>query len=115
MPKRKSSRSRQHPADADLLKGAVETDAPRQPGNNSLHGQLGHRTEDDMIKSSDTDFPEPGGNPEHSGEPEEEKPRKASRRNSKAIVGKIPWRRRQFLAFFFIPSAARDPYDLKNL
>jgi hypothetical protein len=23
-----------------------------------------------MLKSADTDFPEPGGSPEHSGEPE---------------------------------------------
>ncbi len=71
--KRKSIQPGQRSADSDLLKGAVESDTPRQHGNNSLQGQLGHRTEDEMIKSSDTDFPEPGGNPEHSGEPEEKK------------------------------------------
>jgi hypothetical protein len=65
--------SRHHSTDADLLKGAVESDSPDQHGNSSLSGQLGHRSEDDMIKSSDTDFPEPGENPEHSGEPEEKK------------------------------------------
>ena len=26
-----------------------------------------------MIKSADSDFPEPGGSPEHTGEPEEKK------------------------------------------
>jgi hypothetical protein len=68
---KKPSRPRHRSADSDLLKGAVESDNPQQHGNNSLAGQLGHRTEDDMIKSSDSDFPEPGENPEHSGEPEE--------------------------------------------
>jgi len=29
-----------------------------------------------MVKSSDTDFPEPGENPEHSGEAEDRKKRK---------------------------------------
>jgi hypothetical protein len=28
-----------------------------------------------MLKSADTDFPEPGGGPEHSGEPESKKKR----------------------------------------
>jgi hypothetical protein len=65
--------SRHHATDADLLKGAVESESPQQHGNSSLSGQLGHRTEDDMIKSSDTDFPEPGENPEHSGQPQQKK------------------------------------------
>ena len=34
-------------------------------------GQLGHRDQDPRLKSADTDFPEPGENPEHSGEPQE--------------------------------------------
>ena len=34
-----------------------------------LAGQLPHRTDDPMIKDYDTDFPEPGENPEHSGAP----------------------------------------------
>lgn len=54
--------------DNDIHKGAVEDDRPAQEHNTSLGGQLPHRTQDDMIKSSDTDYPEPGGNPEHSGE-----------------------------------------------
>jgi hypothetical protein len=36
-----------------------------------MQGQLGHRDQDPLLKSSDTDFPEPGGSPEHSGEPED--------------------------------------------
>ena len=56
--------------DQDRGKGAVEQDSREQPSNTSLGGQLPHRTEDAMVKSNDTDFPEPGGNPEHSGEPE---------------------------------------------
>ena len=36
--------------------------------NAGLAGQLGHRDQDPRIKGADTDFPEPGGSPEHSGE-----------------------------------------------
>ena len=57
--------------DEFLRKGALEPEAPDQPGNASLRGQLGHRTEDALIKAADTDFPEPGENAEHSGEPVE--------------------------------------------
>jgi hypothetical protein len=56
--------------DQDRGKGAVEQDEMKQPGNTSLQGQLGHRDQDAMLKSSDTDFPEPGENAEHSGEKE---------------------------------------------
>jgi hypothetical protein len=57
--------------DQDLGKGAVEQDEPDQPeGNTSMQGQLGHRDQDPMLKSADTDFPEPGESPEHSEEPE---------------------------------------------
>ena len=56
--------------DQDRGKGAVEQQEPNQPGNTSLGGQLGHRDQDPRIKGSDTDFPEPGGNPEHTGGPE---------------------------------------------
>jgi hypothetical protein len=56
--------------DQDRAKGAVEQDRPEeQSGNTSMQGQLGHRDQDSMLKSSDTDFPEPGAGPEHSGEP----------------------------------------------
>ena len=30
-----------------------------------MNGQLGHRDQDPMLKAADTDFPEPGENPEH--------------------------------------------------
>ena len=62
--------------DQDKSKGATEDDG--RPGNTHLQGQLGHRDQDSLIKSSDTDFPEPGENPEHSGEPEERNQRKRS-------------------------------------
>ena len=60
--------------DNDLHKGALEEDNPRQRPQARFKGQLSHRESDPLIKSSDTDFPEPGGNPEHSGEPQEENP-----------------------------------------
>ena len=53
--------------DQDREKGAVEQDERTQRGNTSMHGQLGHRDQDPMLKSADTDFPEPGENPEHTG------------------------------------------------
>jgi hypothetical protein len=60
--------------DQDRGKGAVEQDRPQEaPGNTSMQGQLGHRDQNAMLKSSDTDFPEPGAGPEHSGEPTEPK------------------------------------------
>jgi len=57
--------------DADVSKGAVEQDKPGQPNNNSMQGQLPHRPNDKRISGNDSDFPEPGENPEHSGEREE--------------------------------------------
>ena len=54
--------------DQDRGKGAVEQDKPQQKGNTSMPGQLGHRDQDPLLKSSDSDFPEPGTSPEHSGE-----------------------------------------------
>ncbi len=64
--------------DQDRGKGAVEQDRPQEPGNTSMSGQQGHRDQDPMLKSSDTDFPEPGSSPEHSGEPTEPKKRGAA-------------------------------------
>lgn len=55
--------------DEDAGKGAVEQDRPGQKTNVSLTGQSGHRDQDPLVKSSDTDFPERGQNEEHSGEP----------------------------------------------
>lgn len=54
--------------DNDIHKGAVEDDRPAQEHNTSLRGQLGHRNQDEMLKDNDSDYPEPGSNPEHSGE-----------------------------------------------
>ncbi|MBV9074460.1 MAG: hypothetical protein JOZ10_12570 [Acidobacteria bacterium] len=54
--------------DDDLHKGAVENDKPDQPTQESMAGQLPHRPQDPRIQGKDTDFPEPGGNPEHSGQ-----------------------------------------------
>lgn len=56
--------------DADAQKGAIEdnpADALR-PGeaHNRLANQLPHRDADEEIKENDSDFPEPGSNPEHS-------------------------------------------------
>jgi len=56
--------------DQDRAKGAVEQDENNQGGNTSMNGQLGHRDQDEMIKDADSDFPEPGQSPEHTGEPE---------------------------------------------
>lgn len=72
------SKSKLDPAlanDQDRGKGAVEQDRPGQQDNTSLREQLGHRDQDPLLKSSDTDFPEPGGTPEHTGEKEERKKR----------------------------------------
>ena len=57
--------------DQDRSKGAVEQDQRDPSDNTSMQGQLGHRDQDPLLKSGDTDFPEPGGSPEHSGEPED--------------------------------------------
>jgi hypothetical protein len=62
--------------DQDRNKGAVERDDLSHLGNTSMRGQIGHRDQDPMLKSADTDFPEPGESPEHSGEQQEPDPRK---------------------------------------
>ena len=54
--------------DNDLHKGAVETEERCQQSQSSLGGQLPHRPENAWIQGYDTDFPEPGENPEHSGQ-----------------------------------------------
>lgn len=51
-------------------KGAVEGDVLHGDfgsGHNSFSGQLGHRDQDEMLKDSDTDFPEPDAAAEHTG------------------------------------------------
>ncbi len=50
--------------DADGRKGATEDGVVPV----SYTGQLPHRLQIDFIKDSDTDFPEPGCSPEHSGQ-----------------------------------------------
>ncbi len=53
--------------DQDRNKGAMEQEDRYQFGNSSMQGQLGHRDQDPMLKAADSDFPEPGENPSHSG------------------------------------------------
>ncbi|MGI9103082.1 MAG: hypothetical protein ACR2IF_11630 [Terriglobales bacterium] len=57
--------------DVDGGKGAVEQDRRSQNTNTSLNGQLAHRTNDPLVKASDSDFPEPDGGDEHTGERED--------------------------------------------
>jgi hypothetical protein len=56
--------------DQDAAKGATETDDQKSQANTSMQGQLGHRDQDPLLKDADSDFPEPGDSPEHSGEPQ---------------------------------------------
>ncbi len=49
-------------------KGAVEQETPEQKGNVDFEGQLAHRHKPPMMETLDTDFPEPGESPEHTGE-----------------------------------------------
>jgi hypothetical protein len=60
----------QQTLDQDTMKGATEAEDHHIPGNIGMQQQLGHRDQDPMLKDADSDFPEPGQNPEHSGEPE---------------------------------------------
>lgn len=55
--------------DQDIAKGTVERNAPEQRTQVSLAGQNGHRDQDPLLKATDSDFPEPGQNEEHTGEP----------------------------------------------
>jgi hypothetical protein len=56
--------------DSDVRKGAAEEEMNTQSrtGDPNRCGQLGHRDQDEMLKESDSDFPEPGSSPEHSGQ-----------------------------------------------
>jgi hypothetical protein len=65
--------------DSDSHKGAVESQSPADASHrpdlrSNLADQLPHRSADSLIKNSDedndTDFPEPGQVPEHSGQHE---------------------------------------------
>ena len=66
--------------DPDGAKGATEGEQRDHDGNAGLAGQLGHRDQDSRIKEADSDFPEPGGSPEHSGERPPKKANQKSRR-----------------------------------
>lgn len=55
--------------DQDTSKGAREPQDRKERANVGLREQLNHRDQDPMVKDADSDFPEPGQNPEHSGEP----------------------------------------------
>lgn len=54
--------------DPDRSKGATEPEEHHHDGNAGLAAQLGHRDQDPILKDADSDFPEPGNAPEHSGE-----------------------------------------------
>jgi hypothetical protein len=65
-------------ADQDRAKGGTDGAYHSHDGNLGLAGQLGHRDQDPLLKGYDTDFPEPGENPEHSGT--RPKPKRARKR-----------------------------------
>jgi hypothetical protein len=52
--------------DPDRAKGATDDTEHHHDGNAALESQLGHRDQDPILKDADSDFPEPGNNPEHS-------------------------------------------------
>lgn len=54
--------------DEDISKGAVEQEAPNQEGNENFAGQNPHRNASPLAEGQDSDFPEPGENPEHNGQ-----------------------------------------------
>jgi hypothetical protein len=58
--------SSENHSDSDVQKGAVESDRPASPSDESLTGQLGHRDPNAELKDNDTDFPEPDASAEHS-------------------------------------------------
>jgi hypothetical protein len=67
--------------DPDAGKGAFEPERPGERGNTSLRGQMPHRNPDPLAEGQDTDFPEPGNNAEHSGEPEDPESNSGSERS----------------------------------
>jgi hypothetical protein len=56
--------------DQDTAKGATEAEDHKDSGNVGMQDQIGHRDQEPMLKDADSDFPEPGQSPEHTGEPE---------------------------------------------
>jgi len=69
--------------DNDLSKGAVESETPQQHSQSSCQGQLPHRPQDSRIEGHDTDFPEPGENPEHNRQDVDRDIRQNQQRNDK--------------------------------
>jgi hypothetical protein len=62
----------EHP-DSDAHKGAVESqsphDTPELPNHHgNLADQLPHRHAEEYLEGEDSDFPEPGSSPEHTGQ-----------------------------------------------
>ncbi|HZD49675.1 MAG TPA: hypothetical protein VE178_13115 [Silvibacterium sp.] len=59
--------------DGDAQKGAMESesqaDKPKISNlRDSLADQLPHRNTNEFLEGEDSDFPEPGSSPEHSGQ-----------------------------------------------
>ena len=67
MPEKIPNQKQEEHPDADVGKGAVLSETPQDPSENSMTGQLPHRNNDD-LNGADSDFPEPGAREEHSGE-----------------------------------------------
>lgn len=66
-----TNKATEHP-DGDARKGAVESqsphDTPQRPNlHDNLADQLPHRNTTDYLEGADSDFPEPGSSPEHTG------------------------------------------------
>jgi hypothetical protein len=72
--------------DPDKAKGATEDELPNHEQNAGLANQLGHRDQDPLLKDSDSDFPEPGASPEHSGEPREAASNESNSKTSKPKI-----------------------------
>jgi len=58
--------------DGDAQKGAIESespaDKPKGCERDALADQLPHRNTGEYLEGQDSDFPEPGSSPEHSGQ-----------------------------------------------
>ncbi len=78
--------------DNDLRKGAMEDEPYGQRPQTSMSGQLGHRDQDPLLKSSDSDFPEPGENAEHMGQYKE---RNQKDQDTRLVGTNDPERRKQ--------------------
>ena len=52
--------------DPDRSKSATEVQQDHD-GNAGLENQISHRDQNELLKDADSDFPEPGGSPEHTG------------------------------------------------